>query len=232
MLIACWSPKGGCGTTVVSAALALVLAASEGSALLVDLAGDVPAALGVPEPAGPGLSDWLAAGSEVPDDALARLEVDASPCLRLLALGAASRSGAGANGFPAGPPANPGATARRGEALAVTLGADRRAVVADCGRADGGAALAVAAGAGVSLLVLRPCYLALRRALAAPIRPSGVVLVGEEGRSLGRRDVEGVLGVPVRAEVGYDPAVARAVDAGLLCTRVPRALERSLRQAA
>ena len=111
------------------------------------------------------------------------------------------------------------------------MSADRRPVVADCGAADAGAGLAVAAAAPVSLLVLRPCYLALRRAMAAPIRPSGVVLVVEPGRSLGRRDVEEVLGVPVRAEVEVDPAVARAVDAGVLARRVPRGLERALRAA-
>ncbi len=215
MLIACWSPKGGSGTTVVSAALGLILAGTKGAALLVDLAGDVPAALGLPEPDGPGLSDWLAAGPEVPDDALSRLEIDAAPGLRLLAQGSAASTASG-----------------RPEALVAALAVERRPVVADCGRGDEGVALAVAAGATLSLLVLRPCYLALRRALAAPLRPSGVILVGEEGRSLGRRDVEEVLGVPVRAEVGYDPAVARAVDAGLLSRRVPRALERSLREAA
>jgi hypothetical protein len=84
----------------------------------------------------------------------------------------------------------------------------------------------------VSLLVLRPCYLALRRAVAAPFRPSGVVLVREPGRALTRRDVEAVLGVPVRAEVDVDPAIARAVDAGLLTARLPRGLERALRDAA
>jgi hypothetical protein len=90
----------------------------------------------------------------------------------------------------------------------------------------------VAAAASASLLVLRPCYLSLRRALQAPMRPSGVILVSEPGRSLGRSDVEDVLGVPVRAVVGIDPAVARAVDAGLLATRLPRGLERALRHAA
>ena len=104
--------------------------------------------------------------------------------------------------------------------------------MADCGSAAAGAALAVAAAADVSLLVLRPCYLALRRALAAPIRPSAVVLVDEPGRALTRRDIEDVLGVPVRAEVDYDPAIARAVDAGLLAGRVPRSLEKALREAA
>lgn len=245
MLIACWSPKGGSGTTVVAAALALVLAGGDGPSvrparpprrqwqegaggptLLVDLAGDIPAALGVPEPSGPGLSDWLAAGPDVPDDALTRLEVEAAPNLRLLALGG-SRAVAGCHRGDAC-----AAGCHRGDALVGALAADRRPVVADCGRAERGPELAVAAGAALSLMVLRPCYLALRRALAAPIRPSGLVLIGTEGRSLGRRDVEEVLGVPVRAEVVLDDAVARAVDAGLLATRVPRALERALRSAA
>jgi MinD-like ATPase involved in chromosome partitioning or flagellar assembly len=221
VLIACWSPKGGCGTTVVSAALALGLAASEGAALLADLDGDLPAVLGLPDPDGPGLSHWLHADPEVPADALARLEVDVRRGLRLIPAGLA-----GAAGAPIGE--HPG----RSQALAAALAADGRPVVADCGRATSGAALAVAAGASLSLLVLRPCYLGLRRALAAPLRASGVILVTEEGRSLSGRDVEETLGIPVRAEVACDPAVARAVDAGLLATRVPRGLERSLRGAA
>ena len=227
MLIACWSPKGGSGTTVVSCALALTLAARPASGterpgvLLADLAGDVPAALGMPGPAGPGLSDWLAAGAEVPVDALARLEVEAAAGLRLLPWAGGPPSG----GVPAEP-------AGRADALATLLAADSRAVVADCGPAVSGAGLALAAGAHLSLMVLRPCYLGLRRALAAPVRPSGVVLVSEPGRAVTRHDVEDVLGVPVRAVVEHDPAVARAVDAGLLATRVPRALERALRAAA
>ena len=216
MLIACWSPKGGSGTTVVSTALGLTLAGARGAALLVDLAGDVPATLGLPEPEGPGLSQWLAAGPDVPADALGRLEIEAAPGLGLLPLGH--------------PPEPNGMTGKAG-GLVAALSGERRPVVADCGRADDGVALAVAAGSTLSLLVLRPCYLALRRALAAPLRPSGVILVGEEGRSLGRRDIEEVMGVPVRAEVARDPAVARAVDAGLLSRRVPRTLERSLRHA-
>jgi hypothetical protein len=90
----------------------------------------------------------------------------------------------------------------------------------------------VAARSTHSLLVTRACYLALRRALDPPLRPSGVVLVTEPGRALDRGDVERVVGAPVRAEVGFDPAVARAVDAGLLVSRLPRGLERSLRHAA
>ena len=227
MLFACWSPKGGSGTTVVSCGLALVLARTQprpqaGGVLLADLSGDVPAVLGLPTPATPGLVDWLAAGPDVPGSALGRLEVEAGPGLRLLAWGGELSAAA----------ATAAAGAERGEALAEALAAGGRTVVADCGSAAGGAALAVAAAADVSLLVLRPCYLALRRALAAPIRPSAVVLVGEPGRALTRRDIEDVLGVPVRAEVDYDPSIARAVDAGLLAGRVPRSLEKALREAA
>ena len=216
MLIACWSAKGGSGTTVVSVALAGMLARpSSTGALLADLGGDVPAVLGMAEPTGPGLGEWLASGAEVPADALTRLEVAGPSNLRLLPAGA-------------GAPAAPG----RAEVLAAVLAADPRPVVADCGSGPSGPGLAVAAAASASLLVLRPCYLSLRRALQAPMRPSGVILVSEPGRSLGRSDVEDVLGVPVRAVVGIDPAVARAVDAGLLATRLPRGLERALRHAA
>jgi len=227
MILACWSPKGGSGTTVIACGLAAVLARSgpaagarhpaQGAAraLLVDLAGDATAVLGVPEPTGPGLAEWLAAGADVGAGALARLEVAAGAGLGLLAW------------KPPGPEFRLGPG--RAETLLDALSADHRAVVADCGSGSAGAGLVLAAGAAASLLVLRPCYLALRRALAAPVRPSGVVLVAEGGRSLGRRDVEEVLGVPVVAEVAVEDAVARAVDAGLLGRRVPRPLERALR---
>src|SRR5436305_1462889 len=116
MFVACWSVKGGSGTTVVSAALALSIAATGRDALLVDLAGDLPAALGIPEPDGPGLADWLGAGPGVPPDALSRLEVDAGPSLALLATGGV---------LPDAP--------KRAEELAATLAVDGRAVIADCG---------------------------------------------------------------------------------------------------
>lgn len=81
---------------------------------------------------------------------------------------------------------------------------------------------------GVRYLVTRPCYLALRRAMHTA-RPDGVVLITEPGRALDASDVAEVVGAPIRAEVATDPAVARAVDAGLLASRLPRTLTRSLR---
>src|SRR5438034_579703 len=117
MLVACWSVKGGSGTTVVSAVLAALLARrSSQGAILADLAGDLPAVLGLDGgAAGPGLLDWMAAGPGVPDGALDRLEIEAGPGLRLLPRG----SGA--------------ADAGRAEALAAELAARPVPVVADCG---------------------------------------------------------------------------------------------------
>jgi CO dehydrogenase nickel-insertion accessory protein CooC1 len=63
-MIVCWSVKGGSGTTVVASTLALVHAAqSSRGALIVDLAGDVPAVLGLAEPTGIGeLFDTVLSG--------------------------------------------------------------------------------------------------------------------------------------------------------------------------
>ena len=52
-MIVCWSVKGGSGTTVITAALSLMLGArSNDGACVVDLAGDLPATLGMAEPVG------------------------------------------------------------------------------------------------------------------------------------------------------------------------------------
>jgi hypothetical protein len=216
VLVACWAAKGGSGTTVVSVALALVLARSSPTgSLLVDLDGDVPAVLGIPEPSGPGIAGWLAAGDSVPPDALRRLEMAVAGGVSLL---------------PAGGPLPD--VGDRGDVLATLLGVDARPVVVDCGTNPVGARLAVAAAASRSLLVVRPCYLAMRRALAAPLRPSGIVLVDEPGRALGPDDVGAVLGVAIRAVVPCDPRIARAVDAGLLVDRLPSSMVRALGHAA
>jgi hypothetical protein len=56
-------------------------------------------------------------------------------------------------------------------------------------------------------------------------------LIDEHGRSLGARDVEDVLGLPVLATIEARTATARAVDAGVLATRMPDVLSRPLRHA-
>ena len=207
-MIVCWAAKGGSGTTVVACALALGL--GHGSTTLVDLSGDCATALGLVEPTGPGVSDWLASPSAGPDD-LVRLAVAVRDDLGLITRGTAC------------PPDD------QWSRLAAALTA-MPVVVVDAGTGCPPGPLHDAAEQ--SLLVTRPCFIALRRAQQLGIRPTGIVLVDEPGRALTSSDVEHALGVPVVAEVRLDPAVARAVDAGLLVARLPRSLVISLRSAA
>jgi len=227
VLLSLWSPKGGSGTSVVAAACAIVLAADRG-ARLVDLDGDQAAVLGL-APSGHGsrgrgpngiheprgVRDWLAVAPEAPPDALGRLAIEAAPGLVLLPPGTAERA----------------ALAESGAALGVALRAAGGVVVADCGRADDAASRALVEVSDFSVIVIRPCYLALRRAAADELvrTASGVVIVEEAGRALGAREVADVLGVPVLASVPVRAAVARVVDAGVLVARLPDCLARPTR---
>jgi len=204
LLILCWSAKGGSGTTVVAAGLAL---AHPGPTLLVDLDGDLPATLGIGEPDLPGVHDWLTANA--PAERLAKLEIPLTERAHLLAAGT-----------PA--PAGPG----RWEALARHFADDPRHVVVDIGTHHPPPALAAAAEH--IFVVTRNCYLALRAFVRRPGPATGVIVVEERGRSYRADDIEHALGVPVAATVLHDPAVARAADAGLMLGRVPGALRHAL----
>jgi len=72
--------------------------------------------------------------------------------------------------------------------------------------------------------VLRPCYLALHRWYRQGHHCTGVIVVDEPGRALGVDDVVRCVGAPLVAHVRWDPAIARAVDAGLLGVRRPATL--------
>lgn len=220
MVTLCWAAKGGSGTTVVAAALAL---SSQRPSLLVDLDGEIPAVLGLPEPDRPGVAEWLE--SDTSPDHLAELLVDIGPRVWLLPWqsAAADRSGHVVSEHDA-------RWATLGDWLhdwSNQWGCD---VTVDVGTRVPPESLA--ARADRSLLVTRPCYLSLRRAVRSAIRPTGVILVDEPGRGLGPRDIEHAIGAPVEAVVSVDPSVARAVDAGLLATRLPRVMTRALRAVA
>ena len=188
MLTACWSVKGGSGTTVVSAALGLVMArARHDHATLLDLAGEVPAALGLPDPSGPGLTEWLATEARAPAS-FARLIAPAAGGLGVV---------------PRGAPLSPDED--DSSALFAAMADVGGAWVVDAGVPAGLLAREVVTSADTSLLVLRPCYLALRRALATDLPAHGVVLVHEPGRVLTAKDIEDVLGLPVRADIEVDP---------------------------
>lgn len=224
MLLALWSPKGGSGTSVVAAALALV-SAGRVETRLADLDGDQPAILGLPIPecgfgsARPseGLTGWLAAGPSMPTECLDEMSVAVVPGLTLLPCG----SDIAADRLPE----------EGGAALAVGL-RDGGTAVLDAGPSRGsdkGAAFAAIEVADATLMVIRPCYLALRKAVGDPrlARSAGAILVEDPGRALDAADVAAVLGVPVVSRVPVRAEIARAVDAGVLRDRLPDPLAAS-----
>lgn len=206
MLTICWAAKGGSGTTVVTATLAL---SNRAPTLLVDLAGDLPIALGLPVPEGPGIGEWSL--SSAPPSRLDSLRVALADGLDLLPRG---------NRTPVA----------RWRELAEHLATIPHLVVVDAGTGPPPAELRDQADR--VLLVTRACYLAVRRAVDAGEVVDGIVLVEEPGRALGVADLEAALGAPVVARVLLDPAVARAVDAGLLLAKLPGAFRRELEVAA
>jgi MinD superfamily P-loop ATPase len=208
-MILCWAAKGGSGTTVVACAMALGVPRRQ-TATLVDLSGDSSTALGMDEPSGPGVMDWLASPT-AGDEELDRLSITIRDEVRLLPRGRGSAPEARWSRLVAGLARLPN-------------------VIIDAG--TGCPPTELHQAAEHSLLVTRPCFIAIRRAQQLDIRPTGVVLVDEPGRALTSSDVEHALAVPVVAVVHLDPAVARAVDAGLLIARLPRSLTLSLRSAA
>lgn len=215
-LLAFWSPKGGSGTSVTAAAVAIQAAKVRRPVRLVDLRGDLPAVLGLGADPATGVADWLAAGPTAPTDALDRLGVEVVPGLSLVPRGRSRNV------------LSPPAAAEAGAALGVAL-RDGPLTVVDVGVPDAPVARALVEVADLSLPVLRECYLALRRAAGSALVPRafGLVVLEEPGRALGVHDVAQVLERPVVVRVPVRTAIARAVDAGVLPTRLPEPLARS-----
>lgn len=208
-MIVCWSLKGGSGTTVVSAALALTLAQRNTATVrIVDLAGDIPSALGIAEPSGEGVMNWLQQ-QHVP---IQSLQIPVTARVSLIPRGNDSLL-------------HHDLTAEHCNSLATELDTSNELTVVDAGS---GHIPQLINNATTSLLVIRPCYLALRKAAHLSVKPHGIVLINEPGRSLGKRDVESVVGAPVLVELPLDPTIARCVDAGLLASRIPTVLSQHL----
>lgn len=181
MLIACWSPKGGSGTTVITAALSVLLARSPIGA------GGV-LALDAQDPGRRDLASVL--GCEPDAEVITHLRTQLWP-----------------------PPDG-------GAAPMATAGI----TVADTGLAGTDAQMALLDRAAHAFAVIRPCYLGVHRLVADPRRVDGLIVIEEPDRALTADDIEHATGRRVVARLRHDPAVARAVDAGLLATRLPRTL--------
>ena len=211
-MIVCWSVKGGSGTTVVASTIALMRAAeSQRGALLVDLAGDVPAVLGLAESSGPGINDWFANCDHGSRMTLQSIAIQATANLQIIARGSKQLDAKENRNFT--------------ELCAALKSFDLPIIVdAGCGLPSPD----LLANASSSLLITRPCYLSLRRAAQLSVSPTGIVLINEAGRALSKHDVEAVIGAPVVAEIDFEAAIARAVDAGLLASRIPTIMSKQL----
>jgi len=205
------SPKGGTGTSVVAASLAIVSSSSTPT-LLVDLAGDQAAILGLPQPP-IGLSDWANGMTYREFDEIISLCHDN---LYLAPTGTFDFETLNANAWD---------KLLRALSLKHSEGYN---IIVDLGQAD--IPLALRKIVDTCYLVTRPCYLALRRAVDLETAFSGVIVVSEPDRVLTSRDVESVLKLKCVAEIPYTSEISRRVDSGLLKSRLPMALQSVLSQ--
>ena len=205
------SPKGGTGTSVVAASLAIVSSSSTPT-LLVDLAGDQAAILGLPQPP-IGLNDWANGMTYREFDEIISLCHDN---LYLAPTGTCDFETLNANAWD---------KLLRALSLKHSEGCN---IIVDLGRAD--IPLALRKIVDTCYLVTRPCYLALRRAVDLETAFSGVIVVNEPDRVLTSRDVESVLKLKCVAEIPYTSEISRRVDSGLLKSRLPMALQSVLSQ--
>ncbi|MFT4865056.1 MAG: hypothetical protein ACI8RE_001243 [Ilumatobacter sp.] len=222
MVTLCWAVKGGSGTTVVTSTLALE---SRRPSLLVDLDGEIDTVLGLPEPNRPGVVDWLL--GDGPATQLDDLLTDIDDTTFLLPCRASGTAGS------VGPATSVPLPGRWAALLAWLTEWEARfagEVWIDAG--TGTPATALASGIEQRWLVTRACYLSLHRAARSPIRPTGVLFVSGHGRQLRPKDVERSVGAPIVATIADDPRIARAVDSGLLASRPPLIIRKSLREIA
>ena len=198
MIVVCRSPKGGSGSTITSAALAMMLAAQHrGGGYIVDLAGELAPALGIPDP---------------PDTQ----PVDVNASLKLLSFA---------------PRELRTPVEHNWKEVANQLLSYDAPVVIDVGTGELNESFERIANR--TFLVLRPCYLALRKASNKMshgyLRNDGIIVLEESGRALTPTDISTVLKTPIVSTIKVDPSVSRAVDAGLLSSRIPAALNEGLR---
>ncbi len=247
MITTCWSVKGGSGTTVVAAALAILATRPKRSfthfgrshnpesdtttstprVLLIDLAGDLPSVLGLSvastsdsvDKSALGITDWLSADDGVPTSSIERLIDPVRQNLSLLRLGNSS--------IITTTVLDP---TRLLDAMQ-WCDAEFDQVIVDAGSAHEDLATPWIEGADRSILVVRPCYLSLRQAIDSLLPAHAAVVVSTDGRTLDAHDVSAVLGVRDITTIPFDSEIARLVDSGLFGKRMPRSIER-LRQVA
>lgn len=234
MLTAFWSAKGGVGTTTTAALVAANVAKQGVRTIVVDLAGDMPAVLGVSN-SQHGLSDLVRLDSAATAEQIARVTQEVGTNLAVLARGAAPLE---ADEQVALEPRLVGVLRvlrQRYEAVLVDCGCRCAAGEPD-GASGGWPALAALESAKTRVLVTRLCYLSAARSRAALVgRDDGyttLVVVREGGRALRLRDLEHALGLTASDVIELEPSISRLVDCGSLASRAPRVAVMTVRNCA
>jgi Mrp family chromosome partitioning ATPase len=230
MVITMWSVKGGSGVSTLCTVVAAALnGSSPESALLVDMGdGDLRGMLSGDSPgvqthvvgaeSGTGFCDWVVADETLDPSALQRL-ISTHPTPLL--------TGGNSNELFAHQQLN-----RLTEGLD-WLATQYAHVVIDAG--SPGSSLRTSTStttinaAALSVLVLRPCLLSLRKAVASTLPATAAVLLGQPGSTLRASDIESSLGIPVVATIPFSPPVNRATESSRLFSHPPRAIKRSIR---
>lgn len=220
MIITLHSMKGGSGVSTTAALTALAARKNiDQPVTLVDLCGDQHAIFGRPPAAG--IAEWAARGLP-PEDLDSTLD-DAASGVHLLGRGA-------------GPlPPRGRQAAEVVDGLLVWM-ATRGTVVVDAGNLHPGWDSAsgpgydlrcqLSAASDHTMVVVRRCYLAARRAPSMPHRASRMIVVDEGGDRMTPDEIGQFTGVPLAATVPVDATTARAVDSGLIA---PLATDQTLR---
>lgn len=212
MLVVCWSPKGGSGTSVVATGLAIASTrrTSESRTVIVDLAGDIPPILAMGD-VPLGVAEWIAQPTAFD---LSDLLIECSSKLSVLP-----------RGNSALPETTSGAWSRLSLELE-SMSSKGTTVIVDSGIAPTPHELRPLVMR--DYIVIRPCYLALRRARLVEHSSHSAIVVREPNRVLVSADIESVLGLPIAAEVSLTSDVARRIDAGIVSTRPPSSLMKEL----
>ncbi len=216
MLVVCWSPKGGSGTSVVATGLAIVDSRSKSArrvetrTVIVDLAGDIPAILGIEDPL-VGMAEWICDPTAFDTRTLI---VEHETELGILPRGRAAL-----------PESRSGTWSRLAVELA-NLSNSGFTIVVDAGR--GPIPRELETVADHEYVVVRPCYLALRRARLIDHSSDAVIVVTEPDRVLKPVDIARVLDLPIAATLDISADIARRVDAGIITSRPSTELTRAL----
>ena len=230
MLVSVFSPKGGSGTSVVSALFAKALSEHAQTLLIDACSGDLEAILGIDEVPSFGFVQW--ANSKEPTALSLRnisVNVNSDFCFvagnidadKAEVISDINRSIDSID-----------KDSEKESKLVDSLNEIETHCVVDLGLAQTDLQLKIAKSSDLVIIVLRQCYLGLSKAMIHPLL-NGIdccVVVKESGRSISSSQIADVLKLNVVVDLDARRDFARTIDAGVLTYRTPIALYKPVQE--